>query len=84
MINDFFLFNPRNAYQNYAAATNSSKRILYTYMGKLLPNFGNMNYSTSGELSPLLKDPTCSPLVWEHVSFCAAQKGTCLAGNSVH
>ncbi len=57
MINDFFLFNPRNAYQNYAAATNSSKRILYTYMGKLLPNFGNMNYSTSGELSPLLKDP---------------------------
>jgi len=26
-------------------------------MGKLLPNFGNMNYSTSGELSPLLKDP---------------------------
>jgi len=56
-INDFFLFNPRNAYQNYAAATNSSKRILYTYMGKLLPNFGNMNYSTSGELSPLLKDP---------------------------
>jgi len=57
MINDFFLFNPRNAYQNYAAATNSGNRILYTYMGKLLPNFGNLNYSTSGELSPLLKDP---------------------------
>jgi uncharacterized protein (DUF39 family)/NAD-dependent dihydropyrimidine dehydrogenase PreA subunit len=57
MINDFFLFNPRNAYQNYAAATNSSDRTLYTYMGKLLPNYGNVNYSTSGELSPLLKDP---------------------------
>ncbi|WP_171816311.1 homocysteine biosynthesis protein [Thermotoga profunda] len=57
MINDFFLFNPRNAYQNYAAATNSSERTIYTYMGKLLPNYGNVTYSTSGELSPLLKDP---------------------------
>jgi len=57
VINDFFLFNPRNAYQNYAAATNSSDLTIYTYMGKLLPNFGNVTYSTSGELSPLLKDP---------------------------
>lgn len=57
MINDFFMFNPRNAYQNYSAATNSSDRTIYTYMGKLLPRFGNVTYSTSGELSPLLKDP---------------------------
>jgi uncharacterized protein (DUF39 family)/ferredoxin len=57
MVNDFFMFNPRNAYQNYAAATNISDRIIYTYMGKLLPHFGNVTYSTSGELSPLLKDP---------------------------
>ncbi|MGJ8454065.1 homocysteine biosynthesis protein [Pseudothermotoga sp. U03pept] len=57
MVNDFFLFNPRNAYQNYAAATNSSEKTIYTYMGKLLPRFGNVTYSTSGELSPLLKDP---------------------------
>ncbi|MGC8954940.1 MAG: homocysteine biosynthesis protein [Fervidobacterium sp.] len=57
MINDFFLFNPRNAYQNYTAATNGSDKILYTYMGKLLPQYGNIIYSTSGELSPLLKDP---------------------------
>lgn len=56
-INDFFLFNPRNAYQNYAAATNGSDKVIYTYMGKLLPNYGNLTYSTSGELSPLLKDP---------------------------
>ncbi|WP_069293168.1 homocysteine biosynthesis protein [Fervidobacterium thailandense] len=56
-INDFYLFNPRNAYQNYSAATNGSDRILYTYMGKLLPNYGNVTFSTSGELSPLLKDP---------------------------
>ncbi len=56
-INQAFLFNPRNAYQNYNIAVNSSDRALNTYMGILLPNFGNATYSTSGELSPLLNDP---------------------------
>jgi L-aspartate semialdehyde sulfurtransferase len=56
-LNQAFLFNPRNAYQNYAAATNSSARIIYTYMGKLMPNFGNVTYSSAGQLSPLLNDP---------------------------
>jgi len=56
-VNEAILFNPRNAYQNYGAATNSSKEKRYTYMGVLLPRFGNINYGTSGELSPLLNDP---------------------------
>ena len=56
-INDMIMFNPRNAYQNYPAAVNSTGRIKYTYMGSLLPRLGNANYSTSGELSPLLNDP---------------------------
>jgi len=56
-INQAYLFNPRNAYQNYAAAVNSSNRVIYTYMGKLMPKFGNVTYSTSGQLSPLLNDP---------------------------
>lgn len=56
-INEAYLFNPRNCYQNYAAGTNASGRIMHTYMGVLQPNLGNINYSTAGELSPLLKDP---------------------------
>lgn len=56
-LNQAFLFNPRNAYQNYAAATNGTEKVIYTYMGPLLPNYSNVTYSTSGELSPLLKDP---------------------------
>lgn len=56
-INECFLFNPRNAYQNYGAATNSTDKMLYTYMGSLLPKFGNVTYATAGELSPLLNDP---------------------------
>ncbi len=56
-INEAYLFNPRNCYQNYSAAINTSDRTLYTYMGVLQPDMGNITYSTSGELSPLLKDP---------------------------
>ncbi len=56
-INEAILFNPRNAYQNYNCAVNLSSRTLYTYMGMLKPNLGNAHYSTSGLLSPLLKDP---------------------------
>ena len=56
-INQAYMYSPRNVYQNYPAATNSSKRVIQTYMGTLLPNHGNITYTTSGELSPLLKDP---------------------------
>ena len=56
-LNEAVLLNPRNAYQKYAAATNSSKRIINTYMGELLPNFGNVTYSGAGVLSPLSNDP---------------------------
>ncbi|MDQ7823027.1 MAG: homocysteine biosynthesis protein [Candidatus Eremiobacteraeota bacterium] len=58
-VNQAYLYNPRNAYQNYVAATNSSSRTIYTYMGKLLPSMGNATYSTSGQLSPLINDPRC-------------------------
>ncbi len=56
-VNQAFMFNPRNCYQNYPAATNSSDKTIYTYMGTLLPQFGNITYCTSGQLSPLLNDP---------------------------
>lgn len=56
-INEFTLFNPRNAYQNYNVAVNTTKKMIHTYMGTLLPNMRNATYSTSGELSPLLNDP---------------------------
>ncbi|MBC7342377.1 MAG: homocysteine biosynthesis protein [Clostridia bacterium] len=56
-LNDAILFNPRNAYQNYNCAVNTTSRTIYTYMGVLKPRLGNAHYSTSGQLSPLLKDP---------------------------
>jgi len=56
-INQAILCNPRNAYQRYVCAVNSSDKTLYTYMGKLLPKFGNAHYAGAGYLSPLSNDP---------------------------
>lgn len=54
---DAVLVNPRNAYQNYNCAVNFSKKTIYTYMGILRPDCANANFSTSGQMSPLLNDP---------------------------
>lgn len=54
---DAVLLNPRNGYQNYNCAVNLSRKTIYTYMGILRPERMNANYSTSGQLSPLLNDP---------------------------
>ena len=51
------LCSPRNGYQNYNVAANLSDKTIYTYLGVLKPNLGNANYSSAGQLSPLLNDP---------------------------
>ena len=47
----------RNACQNYNVAVNLGNRIIYTYMGVLKPRMGNANFSSAGQLSPLMNDP---------------------------
>jgi len=56
-LNEAVLFNIRNAYQNYNVAANTSNKTIYTYMGVLRANLGNLNYCSAGQLSPLLNDP---------------------------
>ncbi len=56
-LNQAFLVNPRNAYQNYNVAVNLSNRVIYTYLGVLQPNMANAGYSSAGQISPLLNDP---------------------------
>jgi len=58
--NQATMVNPRNAYQNYNAAINSSERTLHTYMGTLLPRNGNIHYSGAGILNPISKIPSLS------------------------
>jgi len=56
-INQFYLFNPRNLYQNFIVGVNGSEEPLYTYLGPLQPRLGNAVYSNPGALSPLMNDP---------------------------
>jgi uncharacterized protein (DUF39 family) len=56
-LNEAVLFNIRNACQNYNIAANTSDKTIYTYMGVLRANLGNIHYATAGQLSPLLNDP---------------------------
>lgn len=56
-INQFYLFNPRNLYQNFIVGVNGGDRPLYTYLGPLQPNLGNAVYANPGALSPLMNDP---------------------------
>lgn len=56
-VNEAYLYNPRNSYQNYNVAVNASNKVIHTYMGVLKPNLNSANYCSAGQLSPLLKDP---------------------------
>lgn len=56
-INQFYLFNPRNLYQNFIVGVNGGDRPLATYLGPLQPNLGNAVYANPGALSPLMNDP---------------------------
>ncbi|MEO0768963.1 MAG: homocysteine biosynthesis protein [Cyanobacteria bacterium J06649_4] len=61
-INQFYLFNPRNLYQNFIVAVNGGDRPLSTYLGPLQPRLGNAVYANGGALSPLLNDPNLSTI----------------------
>ena len=83
-LNQAIMVNPRNSYQNYAAATNSTEETLYTYLGTLLPNMGNVNYSSAGDLSPLLNDPYFQTIgMGTRIFLCGAQ-GYVLGGGTQH
>jgi uncharacterized protein (DUF39 family) len=56
-INQFYLFNPRNLYQNFIVGVNGGDRPLHTYLGPLYPGLANAVYSNPGAISPLMNDP---------------------------
>ncbi len=83
-LNQAVMVNPRNAYQRYKAATNSSDRILRTYMGTLLPNYGNVTFAGCGEISPLNNDPEYRTIgVGTRIFLCGA-KGYIIGEGTQH
>ena len=83
-LNQAIMVNPRNAYQRYKAATNSSERVLRTYMGTLLPNFGNVTFAGTGEISPLNNDPEYRTIgIGTRIFLCGA-KGYIIGEGTQH
>ncbi|MEM2727075.1 MAG: homocysteine biosynthesis protein [Archaeoglobaceae archaeon] len=83
-LNQAEMVNPRNAYQRYRAATNSSDKLLRTYMGTLLPNFGNITFAGTGEISPLNNDPEYRTIgVGTRIFLCGA-KGYVIGEGTQH
>lgn len=84
-VNEAILYNPRNCYQNYNVATNTTDQIKYTYMGTLLPKMRNASYSTAGELSPLLNDPECRTIgLGTHIFLCGTDGYVTWNGTQFH
>ena len=82
--NQAIMVNPRNAYQRYNAATNSADRTMYTYMGTLLPRFGNIHYSGAGVLSPLSNDPNSEYIGIGTRIFLAGAQGYVMGPGTQH
>ncbi|MEM1998437.1 MAG: homocysteine biosynthesis protein, partial [Archaeoglobaceae archaeon] len=83
-VNQAVMINPRNAYQRYRAATNSSDKILRTYMGTLLPHYGNVTYAGTGEISPMNNDPEFRTIgVGTRIFLCGA-KGYVIGEGTQH
>jgi uncharacterized protein (DUF39 family)/CBS domain-containing protein len=83
-LNQFYLLNFRNCYQHYACATNSRDETVYTYMGKLLPQYGNATFSGAGELNPLMNDPDYETIgIGTRIFLCGA-KGYVIGEGTQH
>lgn len=83
-LNQAVMLNPRNAYQKYNAATNSSNQTLRTYMGTLLPEYGNVTFAGVGELSPLNNDPKYRTIgIGTRIFLCGA-KGYIIGEGTQH
>ncbi|NLF19384.1 MAG: hypothetical protein GX595_19320 [Lentisphaerae bacterium] len=83
-LNQAIMVNPRNCYQNYNVATNTSSRRLFTYLGQLEPEMGNCTYSSAGQLSPLLNDPFYETIGIGSAVWLAGARGHVYAEGTQH
>lgn len=83
-LNQAIMTNPRNCYQNYNVAVNTSNKTVYTYLGILKPRMRNMTYSSAGQLSPLLNDPLYETIGVGTSVWLAGSRGLVYAQGTQH
>jgi L-aspartate semialdehyde sulfurtransferase len=83
-LNQAIMVNPRNCYQNYNVAINTSSRRIYTYLGQLEPDMANCTYCSAGQLSPLLNDPLYETIGVGTAVWLASARGHVYAEGTQH
>ena len=83
-LNQAIMTNPRNCYQNYNVAINTSDKTIYTYLGILKPRMKNLTYSSAGQLSPLLNDPLYDTIGVGTAIWLAGARGLVYAEGTQH
>lgn len=83
-LNQATMVNPRNCYQNYNVAVNTSEQTVHSYMGILAPRMGNLTYSSAGQLSPLLNDPLYETIGVGSSVWLAGSRGHVYAEGTQH
>jgi uncharacterized protein (DUF39 family) len=83
-LNQAIMVNPRNCYQNYNVAINTSARRIYTYLGQLEPDMANCTYCSAGQLSPLLNDPLYESIGVGTAVWLAGARGHVYAEGTQH
>jgi uncharacterized protein (DUF39 family) len=83
-LNQAIMTNPRNCYQNYNVAINTSDKTIYTYLGILKPHMKNLTYSSAGQLSPLLNDPLYDTIGIGTAVWLAGARGLVYAEGTQH
>ncbi len=83
-LNQAIMTNPRNCYQNYNVAVNTSNKTIYTYLGILKPRMKNMTYCSAGQLSPLLNDPLYETIGVGTSVWLAGSRGLVYAQGTQH
>jgi L-aspartate semialdehyde sulfurtransferase len=63
---------------------NLSDRKIRTYMGTLLPKAGNINFAGTGEISPLLNDPTYQTIGFGTKIFLGGAQGRIVGEGTQH
>lgn len=83
-LNQAIMVNPRNCYQNYNVAINTSARRIHTYLGQLEADMANCTYCSAGQLSPLLNDPLYESIGVGTAVWLAGARGHVYAEGTQH
>jgi len=72
LVNEAYIYNPRNCYQNYNVAVNVGNRVIHTYLGVLKPGLAMLIIAAAASCRHCSRTPRTGRSVSERERFWAA------------